>query len=370
MRRLLIFSADFTGHGHKSIANSLTERLAVYDDLEVRIIDGFDLMSKVQKACFENTYGPITRLPSGAWAMGYAAGMKFKMPLQRTVAKFIRKNFEKLMYEYKPDCILTVHPFFVGSILDLLDELNLKIPMMAHEADLIDIALQWFEPRLTMTFAPSKESYDCTVAHGIDPAKVCQVGFPVRSRFMGLAEKASKVKNKHTTVTIMSGSEGAGIVRVIARELLRKTDCDVNVICGSNERLRKKIRNSLGKQYHGRINPMGFVDNIQDVMCASDILIMRASPNSVMEAVALNKPVILFGQLAGQELHNPDMLQSHGLAAYCPDPERLPDCIAELSRNNNEGIEKMRAAQRAYAPGDVTAETAKILNEMIVPYWK
>ena len=47
MRRLLIISAEFTGHGHKSISDSLMERLAIYKDLEVRTIDGFDLMTRI-----------------------------------------------------------------------------------------------------------------------------------------------------------------------------------------------------------------------------------------------------------------------------------------------------------------------------------
>ena len=88
----------------------------------------------------------------------------------------------------------------------------------------------------------------------------------------------------------------------------------------------------------------------------------------MMEAVALNKPVILFGQLAGQELHNPDMVQAHGLGVYCPNPEDLPGCIRELSANGREKIEQMCAAQRAYAPGDAAADTAKLLNDYIQPY--
>lgn len=368
MRRLLILSAEFTGHGHKSIAESLKERLAVYEDIEVMIIDGFDLMTKVQKVCAEKSYGPITRLPGRAWAMSYAAAMKFKQPLNRTVALLIRNKFEKLIYEYRPDCILSVHPMFLGNIVDLLEEMGLKIPFVAHQADLIDIALQWFDNRIDLNLAPSQEAYDCTIAHGIDPERVRKVGFPVRSRFMGLAEKASEKKHEGLTVSVMSGSEGSGMIRSVVRELLHGTDAKVNVVCGRNKALRKKLRKAFVKKYYGRLNALGFVEKIQDVMCESDILIMRASPNSVMEAVALNKPVIVFGQLAGQELHNPQMLESHGLVVHCPDPSELPKCIAELTKDGGAKIEQMRACQRAYAPGDVCAETAKLLNEFIKPY--
>ena len=367
MRRLLIITAVYTGHGHKSISDSLMERLEAYDDIEVKTIDGFDLMTYIEKVCAEKTYGPITRLPGKAWEMNYAAGMRFKRPLQRVIVAMIRQKFEKLIREFQPDCILSVHPIFLGSILDILEDMNLKIPLVAHEADLIDIALQWFDPRIDLVLAPSQEAYDCTVIHGVDPSRVRKVGFPVRSRFLGLADVSAQKKHDSLTVTVMSGSEGSGMIRAVTRELLSGTDAKVNVICGRNKALRKKMHKAFARKYHGRLNAMGFVDRIQDVMCDSDILIMRASPNSVMEAVALNKPVIVFGQLAGQELHNPQMLEAHGLIVYCPDPARLPGCIAKLRANDGEEMERMRACQRAYMPGDVAAETAKLLSDYIKP---
>ena len=368
MRRLLIITAVYTGHGHKSISDSLIERLKVYEDIEVMDIDGFDLMTKVQQVCAEKSYGPITRLPAKAWATSYAAGAKLKQPVERMIAKMIRARFEKLIYDFKPDCILSVHPIFNGSVINLLEEMNLKIPFILHQADLIDIATYYIDARADLTLSPSQEAYDCTVAQGVAPEKVRKIGFPVRSRFMGLVEKAKQRKREELTITVMSGSEGSGLIRVVTRELLRNTNAHVNVICGRNKKLVKKLKKAFTKQYYGRVNVMGFVERIQDVMCESDILVMRASPNSVMEAVALNKPVILFGQLAGQELHNPQMLEKHGLAKYCPDPEMLVGCVNDLTANGGAKIERMIECQKAYAPGDVCAETAKLIDDFIKPY--
>ena len=364
----MIISAEFTGHGHKSISDSVKERLAAYDDLEVRIIEGFDLMSKAQQVCTKKTYGPITRLPSQAWAFSYAAGTKLKQPMERIIAKMIRPRFEKLLKEFRPDCIMSVHPIFNGSVINLLEEIGLKIPFILHQADLIDIATYYIDGRADLTLSPSQEAFDATVAGGVDPAKIRRVGFPVRSRFFGLEDKLSRRVRDEMTITVMSGSEGSGLIRSVTKELLKGTDAHVNVICGRNKSLRKKLKKAFARQYYGRVSVMGFVERIQDVMCESDILIMRASPNSVMEAVALNKPVIVFGQLAGQELHNPQMLEKHGLVKHCPDPKRLPACIAELTKDGGAAIERMRACQREYAPGDVCAETAKLLNDYIKPY--
>ena len=364
MRKLLIITSHYTGHGHKSIADALEERLSVYDDLIIKAVDGFSLMNRFEQYMAEYTYGPITRMPGKAWQWNFTAGQTLRKPVVTVVAAMIRARLLALLDDFRPDAILSAHPIFLSTVLDVMQEAGLDIPLIAHEVDLIDITQYWFDPRIYRVLAPSRESYDCTIANGVDPQRVIQVGFPVRSRFMNVPAPAP---HAGTVVTIMSGSEGSGMIYAVVRILLRRTDVHINVICGRNKKLRKKLREAFGGKYHGRLNAMGFVSDIQNVMAASDVLILRASPNAAMEAVALNVPVILFGQLAGQEQHNPDVLVAHGLAKYCPEPKEMPECLNALFSNDGAEIQAMRAAQHAYAPNDAAAETARILNDLIKP---
>ena len=365
MYKLLIITALYTGHGHKSISDALEERLRAYKDVNVLTIDGFDLMDKVLQEIAEKTYGPITRMPAKTWQLNYALGTKVAArPMMAAVGAAIRHRFQELIRSFHPDCVLSVHPVFLGNVCALLEDMGEDIPVIAHEADLIDIAPFWFDARLRLVLAPSHEAYHSTLEGGVPPERVREVGFPVRQRFMGYRERDMKLHDP-VTVTIMSGSEGSGEILKVARELLRSTDANVNVICGRNKVLRKKIRKALSSEYHGRLNATGFIEDIQQVMIDSDVLVMRASPNSVMEAVALNVPVILFGQLAGQELHNPDMMQAHGIAAYCPDPRQLARQVRALMANGGREMEAMRARQREYAPDDAAKATAALLyNEL------
>lgn len=367
MRKLLIITSMYTGHGHKSIAEALQERLSAYDDIEVKIIDGFALMNRFEQYMAEYTYGPITRMPGKAWEWNFIAGQIFKKPVIAVVAAMIRTRLLALLDSFQPDAILSVHPIFLGTVLDVMRDAGLNIPLIAHEVDLVDITEYWYDPRIDKVLTPSRESYECTVAHVDDPGRVIEVGFPVRSRFMNVPAPAP---HDGTVVTVMSGSEGSGIIRTITRILLKQTDVHVNVVCGRNKKLRKKLKKAFGEPYRARLSVMGFVEDIQNVMAASDVLILRASPNAAMEAVTLNVPLILFGQLYGQEQHNPDLLQAHGVARYCPEPGALPDCIRGLFADGGAEAAAMRAAQRAYAPGDSAAETARLLNELIQPLRK
>lgn len=363
MRKLLILTSLYTGHGHKSIADALAERLAACDDLEVRTVDGFALMNKFEQYMAEYTYGPITRMPGKAWEWNFAVGQTFQRPVTRAVAGMIKAKLLALLEDFRPDAILSVHPMFLGAVLDVMEEAGLNIPLIAHEVDLVDITDYWFDPRIAWVLAPSKEAYDCTLAHGVAPERLIQVGFPVRRRFI---DAPAPEPHAGTVITVMSGAEGSGMIYAVTRMLLKHTDAKVNVICGRNKKLRKRLRDAFKRRYRGRLNPMGFVEDIQDVMAGSDLLVMRASPNTAMEAVALRVPVILFGQLAGQELHNPDLLAAHGLARYCPEPRLLPGLVRAMLADGGAAMAAMRQAQRAYAPGDAAAETARLLDELVV----
>lgn len=46
IKNILIISSDYTGHGHKSITEALCEEFAQYEDINVKVIDGFSLGGK------------------------------------------------------------------------------------------------------------------------------------------------------------------------------------------------------------------------------------------------------------------------------------------------------------------------------------
>ena len=361
MMRILILTSLYTGHGHKSVSDALTERLERYEDVEVLAVDGFGLMNKLGQYMAEYTYGPITRMPGRAWEWNYAAGEKLQKPVTRLVASMIRAKLLSLLAEFRPDVIVSLHPMFIGAVLDVLEDAGLRIPVIAHEVDLVDIADYWFDPRVDLTLAPSRESFEYTVARGVPAGRVAQVGFPVRRRFI----EAQPKPHEGTVITVMSGAEGSGMLQTVTRVLLTHTDARVNVICGRNKKLRKQLKHRFARKYRGRVNIMGFVSNIEDVMASSDLLVMRASPNCVMEAVAMRVPVILFGRLAGQEQHNPEMLEAHGLARYCHDLSELPYRAKMLLSKGGAQAEAMRRAQRAYAPTDAAEQTAALIYNWV-----
>ena len=80
----------------------------------------------------------------------------------------------------------------------------------------------------------------------------------------------------------MSGAEGSGTLQIVARILLRRTNAHVNIVCGRNQKPRKRLERRFGRKYRDRLRVMGFVPDIQDIMASGDLLVLHANPNSAM----------------------------------------------------------------------------------------
>ncbi len=78
-------------------------------------------------------------------------------------------------------------------------------------------------------------------------------------------------------------------------------DCTVTLLTGRDERLKRYIERKLSDKAGDRLVLPGYVVNIEQYMQTSDLLITKAGPNILMESVHCGIPVIITGNLPGQE---------------------------------------------------------------------
>ncbi len=67
-KNILIISSDNTGHGHKSITESLCEKIEKDPNIKVHVIDGFSLGGSTLLN-IGKSYGPLTRKSEKLWKM-------------------------------------------------------------------------------------------------------------------------------------------------------------------------------------------------------------------------------------------------------------------------------------------------------------
>ncbi|MDO4548280.1 MAG: glycosyltransferase [Clostridia bacterium] len=364
MKKIMILSSNFTGHGHASIAQALTEQFDKYDDIRYTVVDGFELIGKMGVK-MSKIYGPITRNAKEFWKMSYALVDQHPQALLDPMTVAIHDRFIAKLCTFMPDLILTVHPFFNGTILNILEFYELDIPVYALQADLINITAAWCDPRAKLTLCPTREAYECSIKQGMPPKKLRICGFPTRAQFTEAARTRDTEEydgSRPLKCLIMSGGEGSGNLLRYAEELLKNVFCTVEVICGRNRKMYEKIKKETAS-YGSRIKVHGFLTDVHEYMLSSDLIILRGSPNTMMEAVVLGLPMVITGSLPGQEADNPAMMIAHNLGVICSNPDIIASIVGTLMRDGGKRLREIRNAEREYRNLDNAINIAQIIHD-------
>ncbi|MBO0703029.1 MAG: glycosyltransferase, partial [Candidatus Dormibacteraeota bacterium] len=145
------------------------------------------------------------------------------------------------------------------------------------------------------------------------------------------------------TLLLAAGGEGSGgLLRQVITLCARENPWQVIVVCGRNDTVRSRI---LEQKLRTPARVFGFVDNMPVLMRASDLVIGKAGPGAIAEALATGVPLILTTYLPGQETPNVSYVLSRGVGLYVPKAERLPGVVRRLLAD--DGAELRRMARRA-----------------------
>jgi processive 1,2-diacylglycerol beta-glucosyltransferase len=364
--KVLIISSDHTGHGHKSITESLCEKVGIDHDINIHVVDGFSLGGQTLLT-IGKLYGPITRKAENLWKMVYNISADNPTLINRFIEGLIENNFLKLLDEVKPDLILSVHPNFNGSILNILEKRYIKIPFITLIADLVNISPLWADKRADYIISPTVEAGDKCIEYGIPEENIKILGFPVRARFFrnNTNKKTSYQKGAPLKCLIMSGGEGVGNMKKIAETLLDHFDCTVKIVAGRNAKLKAKLEQSLRSRYEEKVEVYGFTKNIHELMFVSDIVFTRGSPNVMFEAIASNTPMIITGALPGQEEDNPSFAEKSNLGVVCKNSNEIVQTITELLENDGEKLNHIINCQRKFINPHAAEDILQFISDVL-----
>lgn len=349
-KKILILSSDLTGHGHKSITESLCEQFGKRQDVTVEVLDGFTLAGNFGFRAGK-LYGSITRKSTDLWKVIWHVSTRIAKLINGFTASTVRKKFLDYVSAYKPDLIVSVHPVFVGSVLNILKKENIAIPFVVLLADLVSISNLWLDRRTDYVICPTADSKDICLNYGFSEPQLKLFKLPVRERFVthyNTYESRKLVEGKTPIFLIMSGGEGVGDMESQARLLLDNFDCRVKIIAGRNAALKDHLEKTLIPEYHDRIEIYPFTENVQDLMLASDIALTRGSPNVMMEAVNCALPLVITGALPGQEAGNPGYALKNNLGVVCNKLSDLKTTIQDLLADGADKLNQIKKAQIEY----------------------
>lgn len=353
-KRVLILTSYVTGHGHKSITNALEVELNKHEDVEYKAVEAFEFGGKVGLR-IGKLYAPIIRTSEDMWKFIYSMSATEPRLVKTVIKKVIKRKFYKLVDEFNPDIIITVHAAFNSAVVDLLQKRQgkKKIKFATVFADLISISPLWVEPRADLMIAPTKEAWVYAIKNGADEEKMAIINLPVRKEILKAGGKIKMIDDKairekeNIDFLLMSGGEGSGDMGTTVEKLLKIPNSRISVVAGRNSKLKEVLEDKFS-EYLDRVTVYGYVKDVENLMTNHDVGIVRGSPNVLMECITCTLPVIITGALPGQEEGNIDFVLLNDLGLLCTKQNDLLKTVNKLIDNNKERLIKIRKSQLAF----------------------
>jgi UDP-N-acetylglucosamine:LPS N-acetylglucosamine transferase len=163
------------------------------------------------------------------------------------------------------------------------------------------------------------------------------------------------------TVLLTSGGVGSGNMGQAVRELhAAYPDVQLLAVTGRNAALRRELE---ALHFGSNVRIYGFVDNMEELMAAGDIVVTKAGPGTLMEALVMRRPVIVTQAVGMQERGNIDFVLNHELGMFCPTTDRIVPAVGELMQPDTYAAMAARLADAV--PRDGAEQIARILLEQL-----
>ena len=319
-------------------------------------------------------YSPLIQRSRPAWGIVYhGANTRPAFAMIRALfGRNVRRVIAETVARDDPDLILSVHPLLNHVSHRAIARSGRRRPLMIVITDLVRFHRGWADPRADLVVVPTELARQACLRWGVPASALRLLGLPVDRRFRPPApgEQAAlrrrfRLAEDRMTILVSGGGEGSGnLLRSVRALAWTDHPWQLIVVCGRNEKLRRRLsRVHLGTP----TQVLGFVDNMPDLMRASDLVVSKAGPGAIAEALTTGLPMIHTGYLPGQETENVTFVEMTGVGLYAPKPDQLLESVelmtADGGRIWREMSERAAEVARPYASLDIAREALQLAAE-------
>lgn len=346
--------------------------------------------------------------PLGLWLNEFMLELTCFEPFKECLT---RNPFDITKNDMRADMVVSVHPLCQDLPLKILSSLDTNgasrkegrvTPFVTVVTDLGGAHPTWFNDGVDKCFVPSTVLKNAAMDRQVKESKIVQYGLPIRRGFWrfgadytGSPEKQNEAKemegvhHKPTireslglldlpTVLIVGGGDGMGGIVSQAQSVGEKLQAlaaskggddglayQMVVVCGNNKSAQSSLSPPQTKWGSNiEVNVQGFVNNMDEYMRASDILVTKAGPGTIAEASICGLPCILSSFLPGQEEGNVPYVEENGFGTYRGSVDGIADAVQEWLASPVM-LEQMRDSALEAARPDATLDIARDLADMV-----
>jgi 1,2-diacylglycerol 3-beta-galactosyltransferase len=380
--RILILMSD-TGGGHRASAQALK---AGFEHLygskyQIDIVDLWTHHTPWPYNEFPKSYSFMVKYPF-IWRTNFTITQPrfVHVPLSTIMQAVCGPSISAAFDKYKPNLIISVHPLMQHVPVNVLKrriESGLQDPNTRFATVVTDLTTchnTWFYNGVDRCFVATEESKQQALRLGMDGNKLRVYGLPIRPAFShGLPPKATLKKRlgldpKKPCIILMAGGEGMGplekTVNAVSQQIGARAQ--LVVVCGRNAALVERLR---AKSYPEgmNVNIQGFVTNMPDFMGASDIIITKAGPGTISEALICGLPLVLNAFVPCQEEGNIPYVTENNVGVFETKPKNVASIIKSWLENEGKELKALSARAKALGKPDSLFDICKDLSSMIKP---
>jgi processive 1,2-diacylglycerol beta-glucosyltransferase len=240
--------------------------------------------------------------------------------------------------------------------------MKLEIPFYTCILDLVKHSRLWYDKNCNITFVPTLEMYNLLLKKGFKKERLVHSGFPVNEKFNKINKSP---KNEISVPNVLMVTPSLKCQKVTLKLILATLKHNVNltVVTGSDKKLKKYLDEKLLNEKN--VTVLGYVYDMDERLSNADVLIGKAGPNMILEAVKMCVPVLITGHILGQEEKNYQYIVENQYGLECVSPRKLSNALDLLFKNDFGLLKKISNNQQSCNDTSGAKVVAKYLLEAL-----
>ncbi len=382
-QRTVLFLIADTGAGHRSAANALRNAIDIIAEEErkkelesfpdklnpttyrIEIVDVFEEYSHFPLREAMKLYGPTIRYnPSLYGRFFHISNRAQSVEAAKTFAgPLIIRGLMRLITDVQPDVIVSIHPMLNHVAIEAILELGMKITFLTVVTDLISVHYTWYAPGADGYIVPTEQARRLYLKRGLDEERIHVLGMPIDPKFTLPMPEKEELKRRMglqsdlPVVLLVGGGDGTGGLRSAIYAISEaRLPVQLLIVTGRNKRLLLHLQ-SIHTNLKVPAKIFGFVNNMPEMMHTADVIVTKAGPGTICEALACNLPIILSGYVPGQEEGNVAFVTENDVGVLARTPTSLVEMLDRMIKPGSEilhrQLENARCIGRPRASFDI-----------------
>lgn len=343
--QVLVLHASL-GTGHTSAANALGEAYRRFPDVAVSVADILDYTNDLTRGALQTFYLQVSEKAPSLYKMLYE-GTESDDPdepfgsdkMLSIVGPPFFSDLQKLIIKATPAIIISTHALAVQVVNHLIKRNEFS---GLHFVVITDFVAHrtWMAQGVDAYFVPSDLTRETLSLRGVPREKMFVTGIPVNLEIAEPKDPQS-MRTKHfmpddvPIITLFGGGIVAERVKRMVTRLVESSNrFELIVVAGRNEDLDQALVDVTGGE-NVRLQKLGKIDYVDDLVAASDLIITKAGGLIVSEVLARSTPMIIIDPIPGQEEWNADFVAGAGAAIQLRMPEMVPAAVDFLLKQNS-----------------------------------